>query len=468
MKKVLTIIAVFCVVALVALGGYYYYSRNQASAQGQYQTEVAKKGELSAMVGATGIVRPNQSAQLVWQTNGTVEKVNVKLGDKVQDGDILATLEMTSLPQNVILAEAELLSAQQALDDLKKSGVAKAQAEQTLAQAQKAFDDAKDKYEGIDFPRASETYIENLQAQIDLANQQVARSRRFYAMFANLPNGDSRKAQAIAALTSAELSRDSLVSKLNYVTGKPDATDAAQRKANYEVAKAGLEEAKLKLERLKDGVDPVQLASAQARVTAAQATLNTARIAAPFGGVIMQVEPLTGDQVSPGKLAFRLDDISHLLVDVEVSEIDINSIEIDQPVTLSFDAILGKTYNGTILEVSHVGATIQGAVNFTVTVELTDADEFVKPGMTAAVTVLVKELKDVLLVPNRAVRVVDNQRVVYIMKDGAPVMVEIKLGASSDTVSEIIGGDLKEGDLIVLNPPATFGPGGGMGPGGGG
>jgi HlyD family secretion protein len=372
---------------------------------------------------------------------------------------------MTSLPQNVILAEADLLSAQQALEDLKKSTTAQAQAEQALAKAQDAFDDARDKYEGINFARASDTYIDNLKAQIDLANQQVARARRFYAMFANLPNGDSRKAQAMAALTSAEMSREDLVAKLNYVTGKPDANETAQRKANYEVARANLEEAQRKLDRLVNGVDPVELASAEARVTAAQAALNTAHISAPFSGVVTQAEPLPGDQVSPGKLAFRLDDLSHLLVDVEVSEIDINNLKLGQTVTVTFDAVLGKTYTGEVVEVSQIGASVQGAVNFTVTVELTDADEAVKPGMTAAVTILVNELKDILLVPNRAVRVVDGQRVVYILRNGVPEMVEIRLGSSSDAYSEVLEGDLAVGDLIVLNPPTTMGPGGPMGGG---
>jgi len=428
----------------------------QNNSQGQYETVAAAKGSLSATVGATGTVHSNQSAELAWQTTGTVDKVNVKVGDQVKTGDTLASLEMTSLPQNVILAEADLLNAQQALEDLKSSGVSQAQAEQAVADAQKAFDDAKTKYDGIYFQRATDVYITNIQAQLDLANQQVARARKMYHLFQNLPNGDSRRAQALVSMTSAELHRNDLVAQLNYITGKPDATDAAQRKANYEVTKAKLTDAQNRLTRLKDGVDPLDLASAQAKVTAAQATLNTAHIVAPFNATVTDAQPLPGDQVSPGKIAFRLDDTSHLMVDVEVSEIDINAIEIDQAVDVTFDAILGKTYKGTVKEVSQVGTVVQGAVNFTVTVELTDADDTVKPGMTAAITILVKELNDVLLVPNRAVRVVNGSRVVYVLKDKVPTEVKIRLGATSDINSEVVGGDLKIGDLIILNPPATF------------
>jgi HlyD family secretion protein len=151
-----------------------------------------------------------------------------------------------------------------------------------------------------------------------------------------------------------------------------------------------------------------------------------------------------------------VDDLSSLLVDVDVSEVDINRVEVGQPVTLAFDAILAKEYKGELVEVSPVGNVVAGVVNFKVTIKLVDADELVKPGMTAAVNVVVSQLEDVLLVPNRAVRVQDGERVVYILEGGELEMVEIELGASADLYSEVIGGDLKVGDQIVLNPPLDF------------
>ena len=156
-------------------------------------------------------------------------------------------------------------------------------------------------------------------------------------------------------------------------------------------------------------------------------------------------------------------------MDVEVSEVDINSVEVGQPATLVLDAVLGKTYHATVEQVSQAGDNTSGAVNFMVTVRMTDADGDVKPGMTAAVNIVVQQVKNQLLIPNRAVRLVDGQRVVYVLKDGQPKQVQITLGASSDTMSALVGGDLQEGDLIVLNPPTNFGgPGGGGGGFGGG
>jgi HlyD family secretion protein len=151
-----------------------------------------------------------------------------------------------------------------------------------------------------------------------------------------------------------------------------------------------------------------------------------------------------------------LDDLASLLVDVSVSEVDINQIQPGQEVLLTFDAIRGKEYRGVVSQVDRVGSNVQGAIEFNVTVELTDPDEEVKPGMTAAVNIVVDQLEDVLLVPNRAVRFQDGKQVVYILEDNQVVPVTIQIGSSSDTSSQVVSGDLQIGDLIVLNPPTVF------------
>jgi HlyD family secretion protein len=78
--------------------------------------------------------------------------------------------------------------------------------------------------------------------------------------------------------------------------------------------------------------------------------------------------------------------------------------------------------------------------------------------MTAAVLIQVRHVEDALLVPNQAVRMLgDHQRVVYVLRgDDVLDAVEVRLGAKGDTHSEVVGGNLKEGDLIVLDPPATI------------
>ncbi|GAB4492104.1 MAG: efflux RND transporter periplasmic adaptor subunit [Anaerolineales bacterium] len=459
------------VLALAAAGAaafFWFNGRTQAADGTTYQTEVARRGTLTASVGATGTVRAGQSAVLTWQTSGRVESVNVVIGQQVAQDEVLASLAQTSLSQGIILAEADLVNAQKNLDDLLNSTLAQAKAEQNLANALQALDDAQKNMNKISFDRASDDLIEKTEAELDLAKLQVSRAEDAYKLMQNRPDGDSLKAQALLNLSNARLQRDNLIAKLNWYKGSYSELDAQKYRAALAVAEAQVADARREIERLKDGPNPEDIAAAKARVAAAQATLNQAKILAPFDGVVTAVEPQPGDMVTAGKTAFRVDDLSRLLVDVQISEVDINSVEVGQPVALAFDAVQGKTYNGEITKINGVGDSTSGAVNFTVTVALTDADDLVKPGMTAAVTIRVKEVKDALLVPNRAVRVVDGQRVVYILKDGVLTPVTVRLGASSDSMSEVVGGDLQEGDTIVLNPPSnTFGPGSGGGPRGG-
>ena len=82
-----------------------------------FQTVPVERGNLVASVGATGSVRARQSATLIWQTSGIVEAVNVDVGSSASQGEILSNLDKASLNQNIILAEADLVSAKKALED---------------------------------------------------------------------------------------------------------------------------------------------------------------------------------------------------------------------------------------------------------------------------------------------------------------------------------------------------------------
>ncbi|MEW5941513.1 MAG: efflux RND transporter periplasmic adaptor subunit [Chloroflexota bacterium] len=401
------------VVIVAILAGAYFVTRGNGDGETLYQTVKVERGSLIATVGATGTVRARQSVTLVWQTSGSVDKVNASIGDHVSAGTVLASLSPTSVSQNIILAQADLVAAQEALNDLLESDTARVQAQIALREAQEAYDKALEYRESLD-----DVLVVNIRGH----------KRYIEADEETIAKADERLALAAARLEDAQRAYD----------------------------------------RVKDGPNPNDIAAAQARVDAAQATLNLARIIAPFSGTITDARPLVGDQVTNGAAAFRIDDLSSLLVDVEISEVDINSVSVGQPVTLTFDAILGKEYHGEVTQVSQAGVAAQGVVNFTVTVKITDADEKVKPGMTAAVTITVQELKDQVLIPNRAVRLVDGKRVVYVLRNGAPEQVEIRLGSSSDTMSVLAGGEVNVGDEIILNPPVEFQPGGpGRGPFGG-
>lgn len=444
------------ILAIAAGGGVYYWqTTQQAAGTSMFQTAPASRGKLTANVGATGTVHAGQSAMLTWQTSGRVETVTIEIGAEVKTDQLLASLAQTSMSQNIILAEADLISAQKNLDDLLASRTSLAQAEQKLATAKQEVEDAQEKVDSITFDRASDNLIQQTQASIDLAKREVTRAEDNYKLFAKKPDGDTNKAQALLALTNARQKLTDLNNKYNWYTGKATDLDAEQYRANLALAQAQVEDAQREVDRLKNGPSQDDITAAKARIAAAQSTLNQSRIVAPFNGVITQSEPVPGDMVSPGTQAFRLDDLSDMEVDLQISEVDINNISHGQPVTVSFDAVQGKTYTGKVVRIGQAGESTGSGVNFTVTVELDESDELVKPGMTAAVNITVREISDALLVQNRAVRQLEGKRVVYVLKDGAAVPVEIRLGATSDNMSEVAGGDLKEGDLVILNPPSA-------------
>ncbi|HQX00649.1 MAG TPA: efflux RND transporter periplasmic adaptor subunit [Anaerolineales bacterium] len=405
-RRTWIIIGVIVVVALAAV--FIFSTRGEPVSV--FQTTKAERGNLVASVGATGSVRARQSAVLVWQTTGIVNAVNADVGTRVSRNDVLASLDKASLNQSIILAESDLTSAKKALEDLLNSDTSRAEALRTLDKAEAAYEKAYN-------------WRIQLNGKIDIKDY-------YY---------------------------DNGILKVKEYRGLASAETIADADEDLALKEAQLNDARRRYERLKDGADPAEVSAAEARIAAAQSTLNLAFIAAPFDGTVTQAEPAVGDQASTGAVAFRVDDLSHLLVDVQVSEVDINTLSIGQTAALTFDAILGKEYHGEIAEVGQAGDNVQGVVNFTVTIELTDADELVKPGMTAAVNIVVQEVKDVVLVPNRAVRLVDAERVVFVLVNGIPQQVKVELGSSSDTMSVLIDGDLKEGDEIILNPPSVSG-----------
>jgi HlyD family secretion protein len=468
-------IIILVIIIAVAAGGYFFYQnyrKQQASAQSNFQTVKLSRGNLTSLIGATGTVRANQTAEMIWQATGTVGKINVEVGEKVSTGQVLAELDTNSLPQNIILAQADLVTAQRNLDNLRNSSLARANAEQTLANAQKAVDDAQKKMDSKSYTNASQDVIDTAYANYILAQNEVNSKQDAFTGVEYKAEDDPDRAAALSTLAAAKQKRDIALANYNQAKSKPAQVDVNIAKANLEMAKANLNDAQREWDRLKNGVDPKDTAAAEAKVQAIQSTISTAKITAPFNGTITEVSSSPGDQTSPGTKAFRVDDLSRMLVDVQITEVDINRVKVGEPVNVTFDAIPNKEYKGKVVEVGQVGTAVQGVVNFSVTVEIESADQSVLPGMTSAVNIVVDELKDVLMVPNRAVRVRNGQRIVYILRNGKAETVDVKIGAISDTNSEIKSGDVKEGDLVILNPPTTsgspFGGGPPGGPGGGG
>jgi HlyD family secretion protein len=487
------------------------------------ETAILQRGDLEITVDADGILRSNQSALLAWKTSGTVDKVQAALGEQVEAGQELASLSETSLPQPVILAQVELINAQRQLDALLKSSAQQAQAMKAVEDARRALEDARDPAKAqaaakeelaaaqkdleaaerqlyIHTRRPSQESLDQAQANLLLAEKVLNDTLKTYQRIENKVNTNPKNYMFFESrqlyrriLDSLEIKRardqrayEESLKRYNNLKAPADPEDVAIAQAAVELGKAQLAQAERDWERVKDGTSPADLAvleasladaqrelgrwqdgpdpdavaAARARVEAAEAALSLPRLEAPFAGQITSVSVKPGDKVSPGSLAFRLDDTSRMLVEVLVSEVDINRIKEGQAAELTFDGAPDRIYDGVVVDVPAVGEEIQDVVSFPVQVEISDFDEAIRPGMTATVTLVIDEVKDALLIPNQALRFEDGQRVVYVLRDGQFLPVPVELGATTSELSQMVAGDLQAQDQVLLNPSEALEGGG--------
>jgi HlyD family secretion protein len=447
------ILIIIAVIGVAAFFGYQYVSaQGSGSLPANLTTVKVTLGTLAATVGASGNVYSNQSATLTWQTAGKIGKLNVKQGDTVKAGDILATLDPTSLTNNsVILAQQNLINAQKTLQDLKDSTVAKATAQQTLATAQQAATDAQNARDLLNYSRGQNGNADAAWAQYYIAVDSYNKALDKFNKLANLDPTDPNRASAQSALVAAQQVVQSRQATVNWYTSGPSANDIAQSDAALALAQAKLADAQRAWDQIKNGPSASDLASAQANVDAAQAVLNETQIVAPFSGTITVLSNKPGDLVDSGTTFARIDDTSSMFVDLSISEVDISKVKVNQKATITFDAIANKTYNGFVHDIDMAGTISSGTVNYNVTIQLTDADSQVMVGMTSSASVVLDSVENVLTVPSRGVRVANNQTYVLLLVNGAIQQVNVKLGLSSDTSVQVISTQLQDGDVVVTN-----------------
>lgn len=191
------------------------------------------------------------------------------------------------------------------------------------------------------------------------------------------------------------------------------------------------------------------ISAAEAKVQSLTNTVNSVYILAPFTGTVTDIFNFEGDHVTQGTDAIQLDNLDTMLVDVNVSEVDVNYINVGESVTVTFDALPGRTYNGLVTQVGGSGIDTDGIIKFNVSITLTDADEAIKPGFTAVSAIITDEARDAIMIPVSAIHTLDDRNVVVIMRNGSLAVLPVTLGATSDLYAALLEGDLQEGDQIV-------------------
>lgn len=521
MKKWWWITGIILAVVVAGVLTYRVLAARASSTTASVQTATVTRGTITSAISAAGTVRSNQSATISWQTSGKVGTINVKIGDLVQVNDELASLDPNSITSSIIQAQTDLINAQQALEDLYKpqplqiaqaemalsdaqtaldnlthpSDLAISQAQQAVVNAQTTVDTAQKAVNALYNGRGNPQLITSARAAYLLAQQKVDQLQDTYDHTRGDPTTDAGKALALSNLMAAETQRDRALAALNWYLGSPSSTDISDKETalalaqaqladaqntyntllnpsdlDIQLAQAQVNDAQTTLDQLKNGPTQNDITIAQTRVTLAEVALNQAKLMAPFWGTITDITVMTGDMVSPGDEAFRIDDLSKLFVDLGVSEFDYHSIQVGQPAVITFDAIPNKEYTAVVTKVGKYGSSTQGVVNFPVTVQITNPDENIVPGMTAAVSIIVAKHDNVLIVPNQAIRVSGNQRTVIILFEGQQISVPVTIGLTNDTSTEVTSEQVKEGDTVVINTTGSTSSsnGGGFSPFGGG
>lgn len=280
-------------------------------------------------------------------------------------------------------------------------------------------------------------------------------------------------------------------------------TQLRQSKANLETARVGRDQAKRDLDRMqtlfkKDFVAKIDLERAEQSYLSArnsydfsktqverdEVSLGYTKIISPIDGVIISQEITLGQTMAANFQTPNLfkiaGDLKKMKIDVSFAESDISKVKQNMPVKFTVDAFTDREFEGKVQTINLNPINQSGVVMYSVTVAVDNPDKVLLPGMTAYVSVVLSEVKDVLRVPASALRftpppeqgnglkalfqpslrsgalrrlsgdtAVSGKATIYLLKNGAPVPVEVTVGKSDDSNVAIFGEGIKEGERVI-------------------
>lgn len=495
------------VVAVLGVGGYYAYERYQAASTPATPTQTTTaitRGNIASTVSATGNLAPATQLNLNLSTSGNVKQIDVKVGDSVTVGQALVRLDTTDLELTLKTDQASLESAQFKLAQTKQGAtdaeIVAAQAKVTSAQA--ALDGlysgptSAELAEAQSRVRTAQINLEKAQTgptDIEIANAknkvETAKNSLWSAQSnrdavcgrAKDPDQDTSCNQARAAVNNGELNVQTAQNDLQTLLAGPDANDIRIAQENVRQAElalaqsregptgeqvasaqANLVQAQSSLTELQAGPDALDIQQAELAVRQAEAKLEQSRLnlakatlTAPFAGVVTAVNVVAGQAVGASSNPIQIADLSNLQIETQVSELDRAKLKVGQPVNIKLEALSGVTLQGEISRINPTGTSTSGVVNYGVLIKVTKSDPNAAAGMTATLTIVVASKQGVLIVPNRAIQTVNNQKVVTVLRDGTTVLIPVTTGVTDGSKTEVSSADLKEGDEVVTVSSTT-------------
>jgi HlyD family secretion protein len=267
----------------------------------------------------------------------------------------------------------------------------------------------------------------------------------------------------------------------------------AQAKANLEKADATFRDAERTLKRNRelfsknliprsdldtaetnfDGAR-AQTEQAKAALKVADTNLRYTRILSPVDGVVISRNVDVGQTVAASfqtpTLFTIAQDLTKMQVDTNVAESDIGVVKVGQDVEFTVDAYPDTTFKGKVWQKRQAPITVQNVVTYNVVIQVDNRDLKLMPGMTTNVSIIITTRRDVLRIPNAALRFRMTDRPagtgapsgpgtggaekkgpsIWVMENNKPKRISITPGVSDGIYTEIISGDLKEGQLLIV------------------
>ena len=424
------------------------------SAEPQMQTATVRQGDLVLRASGTGTLVSNDEVQLGFGAAGPVAELHVQVGDKVQEGDVLAVEgEQEKLTAAVASSKLEVLNAQQALDTLKANAdMVTAQAQLDLANAQQDLKDAQfDWSVAQKGNRASEATLEAAKAELALAESNLERAK---TQLEQNPNNDLVKLN----YANAEKRYNSALWSWNWYNGQPTDIEQAQLEAQVALAQAKVAEAQRAYDQVASGPDPdelakaeLQLSDAQASLDEAQSNLDQAVIKAPFAGTVLAINTAVGEVASGSFIT--LADLSQPHIEFYIDETDLDKIAMDYEVEITFDAIPDTVFTGRVVQID---PSLYRSGNLSAIKALASVDdEYAEQisalplGVNAAVDVIAGRAMGEALVPVEALREVSpgNYAVFVVQNNGDLELRMVKVDLMDVTYAAISEG-LQPGEVV--------------------
>ncbi len=230
------------------------------------------------------------------------------------------------------------------------------------------------------------------------------------------------------------------------------------------IAKSELETSETTYETSKAqmGVAKAQLAQAEAALRQAEINFRNTKILSPVDGIVVSRNIDTGQTVAASfqtpTLFTIAQDLTKMQINTNVSEADIGKIKDGQSVEFTVDAYPETTFKGSVWQIRNAPIIVQNVVTYDVVIKVDNRELKLKPGMTANVSIITEIKKDILRIPNAALRFKPSEKNkspdkgpgVWIIEGGKPKRIGVSAGISNEINTELVSGEIKEEQELIV------------------